>query len=298
MRDQLGGRRRDDDLAPVDQRLARRRRPRAGAAASADAAAASARPGQRRRPRSMRRRAWRSIRLGLAGHQSRALAAAVDGGGQEGDLLLVGREQLLVAGAVAGRAAGQLARARDRLVEAGQPLRDAGALRRAPARLLAGQQRAQLRDRSLVGGGGLGELGLRLGAAADRWRRRRGDLPDGGAAGAPVRRRGRRAGAGRSPARPPPRRPARRRERPPRATRQPARALAGALAARPRSPATGWAAARAAPARGRSPTIARSSPSAAVQRGQPAACARTVRRLGGRQIAVDEGRQPLGRVAA
>src|SRR5436190_2241978 len=53
---------------------------------------------------------------------SLARAAAVDRVGQEVDLLAVRGEQDLVAGQVAGRAAGRVARPHDRIVEPGEPI--------------------------------------------------------------------------------------------------------------------------------------------------------------------------------
>src|SRR6185369_55240 len=81
---------------------------------------------------------------------------------EERNLLLVRREQLLVAGAVTRGAAGELARARDRVVEPPEALGHPGPFLRAPARFFAREQRAQLPDRPLVRGGRLGELRLRL----------------------------------------------------------------------------------------------------------------------------------------
>ena len=154
MRDDLGRLRRHDDLPPVDQR----RVAPVARSCGTGAGQGGERGGEGRQPEPPAPQ--RSARSRLVPFSR--LASAMNGGRQKRDLLLVRREQLLVAGAVAGRAVGQLPRTRDRLVQPGQPLRHAAALQRAPARLLPCEQRAQLRNRTLVGRGRLGELGLGL----------------------------------------------------------------------------------------------------------------------------------------
>ena len=81
---------------------------------------------------------------------------------RKASFLLVRREQLLVPHAVARRAPRRLARARDGLVEAREPLRRARAHVGGPAGLFARQQAAQLFDRAFVDAGRPLELLLRF----------------------------------------------------------------------------------------------------------------------------------------